>query len=270
MRLTFLGTGPDRAIPRSGHRDAACRDARHGGKSRRSRSAALFRFADRRILFDAGPDILAQLARERVDDIDAVFLTHAHADAAGGLEILDRHLRKTSDHERVPVFTDRLTSAAIAAKHHRLGCLWFCPVGEFLPVSFAGTSLHPFPVRHSLQPGFPTRGYLVEQDGRPLFAYASDVASLPWTTRGFLRGIPLLVLDGAMYLKKRMAAHLSAEQAIAIAQGLKAEKLILTQIGHSYPPHGIAEKEIKQYLRELRLESPASVRLAYDGLEIRF
>jgi len=268
MRLTFLGTGPDKAIPRPGHRDAACQDARRGGQSRRSRSAALIRISGRNILIDAGPDITAQLGREGIGIVDAVFLTHAHADAAGGLTLLDRYLRKRSDHKRVPVFTDKLTTGRLAKKFPNLGCLWFCPIENFLPVTFDDISFHPFPVAHSIQPSFPTRGYLLKRDGKRLLAYASDVASLPWTTRRFLRGTPLLILDGAMYLKTKMATHLSVGQAIATAAALKTEKLILTQIGHSYPPHDLAEKEIKKYLRGKKLTFPGSVRLAYDGLEI--
>lgn len=268
MKLIFLGTGPDKPIPRPGHHDALCQDARRGTKSRRTRSAALIMDSGRRILIDSGPDISAQLAREKIADIDAVFLTHAHADAAGGIKLLDIYLNRRSDHDRIPVFTDKLTASKLADKFRDLKRLWFFPVENFLPIDIGKISVHPFPVAHSLQPGFPTRGYLIKRGEIPSLAYASDVSSLPWTTKRFLDGVPLLVLDGAMYLKKKMTAHLSVEQAVAVAERLKAEKLMLTQIGHSYPPHGIAEKEIKKYLRDSGIEYPKTIRLAFDGLEI--
>src|ERR671925_1461218 len=73
MRLTFLGTG------------ATGRDA---GRSRRRESSLLIEAGDTSVLVDATSQVDEQI--EAVTSLDAVVLTHAHRDAAGGLPMLGR------------------------------------------------------------------------------------------------------------------------------------------------------------------------------------
>ncbi len=231
MRIVFLGTGPAEAIPRPGHRDASCRDARRGGKSRRTRSSALIQDGRTTVLIDAGPDVREQLRRARIGKIDAVFLTHGHRDAAGGL----RWLPKT-----IPVY------GPDARRPVRVGAL----------------SVVPVPVPHSFDDKFPTRGFVVNRR----LGYVSDCRGIPPRSRRLLARLDLLALDAAAYLGKRIPTHLSAEQAVDLAAGLGVRRLYLTQIGHSYPPHAAAEKAVRAYAKERHGFSAA--RLAYDGLRV--
>src|SRR5919109_2464066 len=83
MRLTFLGTG------------ATGRDA---GRSRRRESSLLIEAGDTSVLVDATSQVDEQI--EAVTSLDAVVLTHAHRDAAGGLPMLGRWC---VEHHRGPV-----------------------------------------------------------------------------------------------------------------------------------------------------------------------
>jgi phosphoribosyl 1,2-cyclic phosphate phosphodiesterase len=264
MEIVFLGTGPSEPIPRPGHRDAACRDARRGGKSRRTRSSALLTARGATVLIDAGPDVEEQLERTHPTAIDAVLLTHGHADAAGGLRQLDRwagrhfgaaKIRVTAE----PATVRRAARTCSACEHIAFSAVR--PFGRVRVGPFAATAL---PVRHSMTPGFATYGYLFGGE----LAYASDVASLPPRTAARLRGVRTLVLDAAMYFGTRIASHLSTAQAIRLGGALKVRRLVLTQIGHTYPPHDRAAREIEKYLRTER-ERPREVVLAHDGLRLR-
>ncbi|OGL74386.1 hypothetical protein A3C96_03780 [Candidatus Uhrbacteria bacterium RIFCSPHIGHO2_02_FULL_60_10] len=231
MRVIFLGTGPAAAIPRPGHRDATCRDARQGGKSRRTRSAALIRDGHTTVLFDAGPDIREQLRRERVKTVAAVFLTHRHSDAAGGLRWLPRE---------IPVYGPE------ANRPIRVGTMTVTPV----------------PVRHAFDDRFPTRGFTV--NGR--LGYVSDCRAIPSASRRLLAGLDTLILDAAAYLGRHIPTHLSVEQAALLAARLDPQRLFLTQIGHSFPPHEIAERAVRRYAKAHGYVFP--VRLAHDGLRV--
>lgn len=232
MRIIFLGTGPSEAIPRSGHKDILCKDARHGEKSRRTRSSVVVQDEKITVLIDAGPDIQEQLCREKIKKIDAVFLTHEHRDATGGLKWIS---------PEIPIFSPN--------KNHKI------KIGQISIVSFS--------VPHAFSDKFPTRGFIINKK----FGYVSDCRDLPHHTQRILKNLNILTLDAAAYLLKRIPTHLSVEQAVEIAKQLKPKKLYLTQIGHTFPPHKIAEREIKKYAKKNNYSSQIS--LAYDGLKIK-
>jgi len=274
MHLLFLGTGPAEAIPRKGHTDAACLDAIKGGKSRRTRSSVFLSDGDAKILIDAGPDFREQMKRafpsvipaqagiHRMDSrfrgndkakrTDAVFLTHAHLDACGGVGSVSRS---------VPIYTDPITAVRLRLCHPKHTFVEFVP---FKPIRIKSVEIIPFPVIHATSPDFPTHGYLFNHT----LAYASDMKSLPPKSAALLRQIQTLVLDGAMYLNVQMPTHLSADASIQLAAKLRAKNLILTQIGHTYPPHAIAEKAVKKFAASSNLFDPQKIALAYDGLKI--
>lgn len=264
LRLSFLGTGPAVAIPREGHDDPLCSDALRGGKSRRRRSAALVESAGRVVLIDAGPDIFGQLEEAKPARLDAVVLTHGHADAAGGVEELDRWLGLRMPEARLSLYTETPTRRILAARHPRLRHVRSATLRPYAPLAFGSLAFTPFRVRHSITPGFPTVGYAF---GKRL-AYASDVAAVPPRSMTLLRGTATLVLDAAMWFDRGMPAHLTPDVAIPLAARLGVEKLVLTQTGHTYPPHEIAEREIRKWAAETGAFDPRRIALAYDGMTL--
>jgi len=272
MRLLFLGTGPSVAIPRKGHRDVLCRAARRGGKSRRSRSAALIFSGQTTLLIDSGPDIKRQLAKARPDHIDAVFLTHGHEDAVGGLSDLDAWLTnhvinvkrdKRETRGPVPVFTDPLTAERLTSRFGKFTCLKFEKIKNCKTVSIGHLNAMPFPVWHARTPDFLTYGYKFDN-----LAYASDFYELPEASKKILAGLDTLILDGAMYMGVRMPTHLCVDKTIRLAAELRCRRLIVTQSGHTYPPHEQALREMRRYLASLGTPWPKQVDLAFDGMKI--
>ena len=84
MRLTFLGTGTSMGIPVIGCRCAVCTSA--DPRNKRLRTSALLEVDRTSLLFDAGPDLRQQALAVGLQRLDAVLLTHAHADHVSGLD----------------------------------------------------------------------------------------------------------------------------------------------------------------------------------------
>ena len=70
----------------------------------------------------------------------------------------------------------------------------------------------------------------------PYGVYASDVARLTPRLREFSRGAAILVLDGSTY-GRRIFTHLRIDEDLAAACEWPVERILLTQIGRSVPPH---------------------------------
>lgn len=265
MELLFLGTGPAVGIPRDGHDDPTCRDARAGGKSRRRRSAALVRTGKTTVLIDAGPDIDEQLEEACVEKIDAVFLTHGHADASGGLDLLNAWAGRQGFATKLPVFTDRNTRQRLQRRFPRLPFLELLPIKPFDDVRVGVLRILPVPVEHAMERGWETFGYRI---GRNL-GYASDVARIPPRSADALRNLRTLILDAAFYFdKKILPSHLTTDESVAVGRALNVKRLILTQIGHTYPPHRVAVTALRRYLKK-QTQGRFKALLAYDGLRIR-
>lgn len=257
MELLFLGTGPAEAIPRAGHADALCLDAiKPHSKSRRLRSAAVLRSGQTEILIDAGPDIGYQLASHRIHHLDAALITHAHLDAAGGLETLSDWASASG--RILTVYTE----SATLKRYGEFPGLEYRFMKSGGTAKIGGLTVRFLRVRHSLRAGFPTLGFRIGH-----LAYASDVASLPSQTLKSLQGVRTLVLDAAFWFEQKYRGHLTPDKSIKYAQWLGIEHLVLTQTGHTYPPHQEAETFLKRYAKE---RAPhLKLTLAHDGLRLR-
>jgi phosphoribosyl 1,2-cyclic phosphate phosphodiesterase len=257
MELLFLGTGPAEAIPRAGHRDALCLDAmKPHSRSRRLRSAAVLRSGETEILIDAGPDIGYQLASHRIQRLEAALITHAHLDAAAGLRTLSDWA--SAKGRILPVYTEPPTLKRYGA----FPGLEYRFVKSGATAKVGSVTVRFVRVRHSLQPGFPTLGFRIGK-----LAYASDVASIPTPTLQRLHGVKTLVLDAAFWFGQNYRGHLTPDKAVKYAQWLGVEHLVLTQTGHTYPPHAEAELLLKP---SAKARAPhLKITLAHDGQRIR-
>src|SRR6201982_3869393 len=114
LTLTILGCGSSAGVPRPALGWGGC-DPNNPENHRRRRCSLLVEqtgeHGTTRIVIDTSPDLREQLIDAKVDHIDAVFLTHEHADQTHGID----DLRSVVMHQRrrIPVYTHLQTGEDI-------------------------------------------------------------------------------------------------------------------------------------------------------------
>lgn len=263
MKITILGSGSSNAIPHLSCRCETCRAAREGSaKSKRTRASMLVEYKNRTVLIDCGPDFKDQIKRlplHAKQTIDACIITHAHIDACGGLKFLNEF----AEHQDTYIFLYLLEGTARRVKHlsrfKRLKTVYLKPL---VPVTEGRVKITPIPVKHGMKTlHYPTLAYRIND-----IIYASDCAGAENEYMKFFRKPKIAFLDGSMWFGTQIRGHFSVPDAIDFANKIHAKKVFLTHIGHSFPPHENAEKEVKRYakIKSKNME----INMTYDGLKI--
>lgn len=247
--LQFLGTGTSAGVPMIGcHCDVCTSSDPH---DKRSRPSVVISYDNVRVLVDTTPELRLQCVTHKVDMIEAVVFTHAHADHIMGLDDVRRFnaLRKGP-----------LDVWATAATHNTLTqCFGYAfkePSPEMKvfrphlerrtidgPFDIAGVRWQPVRLLHA---GMDVMGFRVGD-----VAYCTDVNEIPAESFQHLKDLDVLVL-GALQHKKH-ASHFSLEEAVEAAKGIGAKQTLFTHIAH-----GLGHAETNRSL-------PAGMRLAFDG-----
>src|SRR5690349_22783665 len=84
LGITVLGSGTSVGVPTVGCHCDVCRS--EDPRDKRLRPSILVSYGGHRILIDTTPDFRQQALRARIDRIDAILFTHAHADHIMGLD----------------------------------------------------------------------------------------------------------------------------------------------------------------------------------------
>ena len=107
--ITFLGTGTSNGIPVIGCNCAVCLS--DDPKDKRTRTSAVIRSGGVTFLIDTATELRSQALANGLDHVDAVLMTHAHADHTGGFDDLRRFNEVQQQH--LPVFADPTTAAML-------------------------------------------------------------------------------------------------------------------------------------------------------------
>lgn len=256
MKLTFLGTGTSFGIPVIGCHCPTCTSA--DPKDRRTRHGALLEFDEGRLLVDLPPELRLQLVREDVPHIDAVWLTHLHADHVHGADDL-RVFRFRSKKDmpvfcpegsrwellrRFPYVFDEAVQTPPGSTIPQFRLTDFRP---YEPVEILGHAFTPIPVPHGSTTVF---GFRVGELG-----YITDAKSLPPKAMEALKGVRVLVLN-ALWWGNPHPTHFNVEEALEVAEAVGAERTYLTHMTH----------EVRH--QELLDALPDGVEPAYDGLTL--
>lgn len=255
MRLVFLGTGTSHGIPVLGCGCAVCSSA--DPRDKRWRSSVLIEGdGGERILVDAGPEFRLQALRAGIDRLDAVFVTHAHADHVHGLD----DVRPLTRRGELAVYASPGDCAELRERFSYVfsggqeggGKPRFAlrELGSGA-VAVGGLSVRAVPVMHGDRAAY---GYRIG----PL-AYLTDCSSVPASSLDLLRGLDTLVVD-ALRLRPH-PTHFSVDQALALAGELAPARVFLTHLCHD-----LSHRELDAYCHGAGLPFPAHP--AHDGLTL--
>jgi phosphoribosyl 1,2-cyclic phosphate phosphodiesterase len=250
MRVVFLGTGTSHGVPMIGCDCPVCTSS--DTRNVRTRSSVFVETQGVRILIDTTPELRVQALRERIRVVDAVLLTHAHADHIFGLDDIRRFNELSG--RPMPCYgpEDTLSTVRRAFEYAFVptqiggGKPSLSLIPAVGPFEVAGVGVIPVPVRHGELRIF---GYRI---GR--FAYVTDCSGIPADSLGLLRGLETLVLG--VLRPEPHETHFSVSEGLAVVEEVKPERALFTHISHRL--------DHEQTNRAL----PPYAQLAYDGLEI--
>lgn len=256
MRVRFLGTGTSFGVPVIGCSCRVCRSA--DPRDARTRHGLLIEDGDRRLLVDTPPELRLQLVRERVERIDAVFLSHEHADHTHGID--DLRIFTLRMGRALPFFVAR---EFVDELRSRFSYVWGkarkSQPGSVVPrleirsfedreeIEAAGLAITPIAFPHGVYRSY---GFRTGE-----LAVIVDAKSVPPDAEALLRGARVLIVN-ALWFGDPHPGHFSIEEAVETGKRLGAERTYLTHLAHR-----ATHAEIEERL-------PDGAFAAHDGLVI--
>ncbi|MCS6861381.1 MAG: MBL fold metallo-hydrolase [Abditibacteriales bacterium] len=257
MQILFLGTGTSVGVPVIGCTCATCTSP--DPKNKRFRPSILVSHNGKNVLVDTPPDLRSQALTFGVTRVDAVLLTHTHADHLNGLDDLrqftnlqgeyiplygrEEHLRRvqtTFDYAFVPGRDypgfPRLRGESLNGR-----------------LELFGLTITPLEVHHG---GMRVSAFRFEDEAGHRVAYVTDTNHIPEATMKELTDLDVLILDALRY--RPHPVHFSLAQAIAVARQLQPRQTYFTHVAHDLEHHTV------------NAALPPEMALAYDGLVISF
>jgi phosphoribosyl 1,2-cyclic phosphate phosphodiesterase len=260
LTLTILGCGSSAGVPRPALGWGACDP--NNPKNRRRRCSLLAELPSERgitrVLIDTSPDLREQLIDANVDHLDAVFLTHEHADQTHGID----DLRSVVLHQRsrIPVYLNQSTANEILL---RFSYCFVTPQGSDYPPILTShlieggesrviegkggrLEISAFILQHGL---IPALGYRIGGA-----AYTPDVSDIPPQSWPALENLDLWIIDALRYTGH--PSHFSVSDALSWIDRFKPRRAVITNL------HSDLDYEV------LRQSLPPNVIPAYDGMRL--
>ena len=260
LQITILGCGSSAGVPRVGTGWGACDPA--NPRNRRRRCSILVERSGpagtTAVLVDTSPDLREQLLASQTTRLEAVLITHDHADHTHGIDDLRPIAGRMR--RRIPVYADASTGAVLET---RFGYCFDTPPGSEYP---------PILERRLVHPG---RTIVVDGPGGPLtavpfrmihgssdatgfrfgdVAYAPDVNRMPAESLPSLNGLDLLIVDALRDAPH--PSHFTVAEALALIDQVRPKRAVLTNLATDLD------------YEALRSRLPPHIEPAYDGMRL--
>ena len=251
IQITVLGSGTSAGVPTVGCHCAVCQS--DDPRDNRLRPSILISYDGHNVLVDATPDFRAQALRAKIDRLDAVLFTHAHADHILGLDdVRPYNFRQKG---QIPIYAAADTMEVIrrvyqyifdGVKHESQVPQLATHILDGRVFDLFGLEIRPVPVLHGRASIYGFRFGAA--------AYLTDHSDIPETSMEHLCGLDVLFLDALRH--KPHPTHSTVDRSVKTVERLAPRRAFFTHISHD--------------LEHERTESllPPNVRLAYDGLRI--
>jgi phosphoribosyl 1,2-cyclic phosphate phosphodiesterase len=250
VEAIVLGSGTSNGVPMLGVQYPP--EYLANPKNHRTRPSILLLGPAGNLLVDCTPELRIQVTREHIYEIEAVLITHTHADHVMGMDDLRSITLRTK--RDMPVYTLPQYQEDI----RRIFPYAFAefPVGVEVPrfdlrdvpqrLNVGGMEIDIFQVWHGKTP------VLALRTGG--FAYLTDVSEIPEEALTHLKGLDTLILDAVR--KRPHPNHFHYEKAIQVAKEIGARQTYFTHLSHDYD-HDLTNAEL-----------PFGIELAFDGMRI--
>ncbi|RTL54668.1 MAG: MBL fold metallo-hydrolase [Bradyrhizobiaceae bacterium] len=260
VTLTILGCGSSAGVPRPALGWGACDP--NNPKNRRLRCSLMVeKTSDQgttRVIVDTSPDLREQLIGANVEHIDAVFLTHEHADQTHGID----DLRSVVMHQRrrIPTYFNESTARDIA---QRFSYCFVSPPGSDYPPILDRRSIEAGESRTIEGKGGPLAltAFLLQHGNIPALgyrignaAYTPDLNDIPRESFDSLENLDLWIIDGLRYAQH--ASHFSVSDALSWIGRFKPKRAVITNM-HADLDYGALAREL-----------PPDVVPAFDGMQL--
>ena len=261
LEFTILGCGSSGGVPRVGQGWGACDPANPRNRRRRCSLLVTRNGADgasTRVLVDTSPDLREQLLDAAVARLDAILLTHPHADHIPGMDAVRPLVIKQKT--RIPIHMDEATAAVV---RRVFSYIFVTPPGSLYPPILDLDALETGAPVTVEGPGGPVTATAFAMEHGPETAlgfrfadaaYAPDVSTMPDAAKAQLNNLDLLIIDALRDTPH--PTHFSVPDALALIEEVRPRRAILTNL-HTDLDYG-----------ELSRRLPPGVVPAYDGLTV--
>jgi phosphoribosyl 1,2-cyclic phosphate phosphodiesterase len=257
-QLTFLGSGDSQGVPRWWCNCEVCLEARETKRNARTRPSVLLELEGANVLIDASPEFRFQVTRERIFNLEAVLITHAHNDHILGLgDVLD-YLRWEGANTQIyapesvlPQLEQRFNYAFKEKYANR-----FHAMPENLELY--GWKVNAFEVPHGFNGT--ANAFKLERHGKTL-VYCSDSIGLSEALlEQYFQNLELLIL-GTSFWDESSADYASRSvydvlEALEVVNKVKPVNTVFTHLGH-----GVDARDVYKL--------PDNVSFAYDELRLK-